>query len=421
MRPTGDIDLTDEQANGLSGGRGVAIQRAMRIIMALARASGANRLIPVTRAHVDGVLYHGQASLDFVDWLTSAGAHVAVPTTLNVASLDLLHPWLFRGDEATATAGRRLVDAYLRLGCLPTLTCAPYQAEDRPGPGEDVAWAESNAIVFVNSVLGARTARYGDFSDIAAAIAGCVPYAGLHRPEARLAGVIIELDRGAAASLTDESAFGALGIVVGALADGRIPAIVGLPADTTEDALKALGAASATSGSVAMFHAVGITPEARDLEAAVGRDREPPRITVDGSMLHDALTSLATAPDGPIDAVSLGTPHFSVGEFKRLRAVLGETPGALRVEFTVSTSRAVLAEIAGLGWLDDLSSAGVTVVTDTCTYVSRILRDPGGITMTNSAKWAFYAPANLDARVVYGSLRDCVESAKAGCVVRTST
>lgn len=154
MRPTGDIDLTDEQANGLSGGRGVAIQRAMRIIMALARASGANRLIPVTRAHVDGVLYHGQASLDFVDWLTSAGAHVAVPTTLNVASLDLLHPWLFRGDEATATAGRRLVDAYLRLGCLPTLTCAPYQAEDRPGPGEDVAWAESNAIVFVNSVLG---------------------------------------------------------------------------------------------------------------------------------------------------------------------------------------------------------------------------------------------------------------------------
>lgn len=138
-------------------------------------------------------------------------------------------------------------------------------------------------------------------------------------------------------------------------------------------------------------------------------------------MLHDALTSLATAPDGPIDAVSLGTPHFSVGEFKRLRAVLGETPGALRVEFTVSTSRAVLAEIAGLGWLDDLSSAGVTVVTDTCTYVSRILRDPGGITMTNSAKWAFYAPANLDARVVYGSLRDCVRSAKAGCVVRTST
>lgn len=416
---TAGIDLTDEQADGLSGGRGRGVQRAMRIIVALGRASGASRLIPVTRAHVDGVLYHGQASLDFVEWLTSAEARVAVPTTLNVASLDLLHPWLFRGDEAAATAGRRLVDGYLQLGCLPTMTCAPYQAQDRPGLGEDVAWAESNAIVFVNSVLGARTARYGDFSDIAAAIAGCVPYAGLHRPEARLAGLIVKLDPDAAASLTDESDLGALGMVVGELAAGRIPAIVGLPMDTTEDGLKALGAAAASSGSVAMFHAVGITPEAPDLDAAVVHDREPARVHVDAAILRQALASLATAPDGPIDAVSLGTPHFSVREFEGLRVALGETPGAVRVEFSVSTSRAILGEITSLGWLDGLVAAGVTVVTDTCTYVSRILRDPGGITMTNSAKWAFYAPANLGARVVYGSLRDCVESAKAGAVVRT--
>lgn len=413
------IDLTDEQADGLSGGRGLGIQRAMQIIMALGRASGARRLIPVTRAHVDGVLYHGQASQDFVEWLTSAEAQVAVPTTLNVASLDLLHPWLFRGDEAAATAGRRLVDSYLRLGCLPTMTCAPYQAADRPGLGEDVAWAESNAIVFVNSVLGARTARYGDFSDIAAAIAGCVPYAGLHRPEARLASLVVELDPDVAASLTDDSDLGALGLVVGELAAGRIAAIVGLPTDTTEDGLKALGAAAASSGSVAMFHAVGITPEAPDLETALGRESEPERIHVDPARLRRALASLATVPDGPIDAVSLGTPHFSVGEFERLRTILGETPGTVRVEFSVATSRAVLGQITSLGWLEDIEAAGVTVVTDTCTYVSRILRDPSGITMTNSAKWAFYAPANLDARVVYGSLRDCVESAKAGAVVRT--
>ncbi len=416
---SGEIDLTDEQADGLSGGRGFGVQHAMRIIVALARASGADRLIAVTRAHVDGVLYHGQASLDFVEWLTMAEARVAVPTTLNVASLDLLHPWLFRGNQASATAGRRLVDGYLELGCLPTMTCAPYQAQDRPGLGEDVAWAESNAIVFVNSVLGARTARYGDFSDIAAAIAGCVPYAGLHRPEARLASLIVELDPDTAPSLTDESDFGALGLIVGEFAAGQVPAIVGLPPDSTEDALKALGAAAASSGSVAMFHAVGITPEAPNLAAAVVRGRAPACVRVDAAMLRRALTSLATAPDGPIDAVSLGTPHFSVREFERLRAVLAGTPGSIRVEFCVSTSRAVLAEITGLGWLDDLAGAGVTVVTDTCTYVSRILRDPGGITMTNSAKWAFYAPANLDARVVYGSLRDCVESAKAGSVVRT--
>lgn len=419
MSQAADLELTDEQTHGLAGGRGPAVQRAMRIIVALARASGADRLIPISRAHVDGVLYHGQASQDFVDWLTSTAATVAVPTTLNVASLDLLHPWLFRGDEAAATAGRRLADGYLAMGCLPTMTCAPYQEQDRPGLGEDVAWAESNAIVFVNSVLGARTARYGDFSDIAAAIAGCVPYAGLHRPEQRLASLVFELEADATASMADDSDLGALGLIVGSLAAGRVSAIVGLPPDTSEDGLKALGAAAASSGSVAMFHAVGVTPEAPVLEAAVAHDRAPAQIRVDAAMLQRAVGSLATAPDGPIDAVSLGTPHFSVREFGRLRAALDETAGPVKVEFSVSTSRSVLAEITARGWLDDLTSAGLTIVTDTCTYVSRILRDPSGITMTNSAKWAFYAPANLDARVVYGSLRDCVASAKAGRVVRT--
>jgi len=414
-----ELALTDEQADGLAGGAGEGVRRAMRIIVALAAAGGADRLIPVTRAHVDGVLYHGQASLDLVDWLTSVDAAVAVPTTLNVASLDLLHPWLFRGDGAEATAGRRLVDGYLRLGCLPTMTCAPYQAEDRPSLGEDVAWAESNAIVFANSVLGARTARYGDFSDIAAAIAGCVPYAGLHRPEARLASLIVELAQDVENELADESDVGALGLIVGERAAGRIPVIVGLPSGTTEDALKALGAAAASSGSVAMFHAVGVTPEAPDLATALVRDREPDRVRVDAGMIRRAVASLGTVPDGPIDAVALGTPHFSVGEFGRLRTYLAETPGNVRVECSVSTSRGVLAEITTLGWLDELTTAGITIVTDTCTYVSRILRDPTGITMTDSAKWAFYAPANLDARVVYGSLRDCVESAKAGIVVRT--
>ncbi len=300
------------------------------------------------------------------------------------------------------------------------MTCAPYQAKERPALGEDVAWAESNAIVFVNSVLGARTARYGDFSDIAAAIAACVPDAGLHRPENRAARLVVELAPDAAALMVDESNVGALGLVVGRLAAGRVPAIVGLPLDIGEDAMKALGAAAASSGSLAMFHAIGVTPEAPDLATAVrpATGSEPARVTVEAADLRAALASLATAPDGPLDAVSLGTPHFSIGEFERLRAALAETTGMVRVEFTVSTSRGVLDEIMQRGWLDDLAAAGVTVVTDTCTYVSHILHKPSGITMTNSAKWAFYAPANLDAQVVYGTMRECVASAKAGRVVR---
>jgi len=413
------IDLTDEQAAGAAGDLGPGIQRAMRIVLALAQAAGATRLIPIGRAHIDGVLYHGQASQDFVEWLTAVDARVAVPTTLNVAALDLLHPWLFRGTEQQATAGRRLADGYLALGCRPTMTCAPYQSADRPAFGEDVAWAESNAIVFVNSVLGARTARYGDFSDIAAAIAGCVPDAGLHRPEARRATLIVEVDAGVAAGLVEPAMAGALGLVVGELAAGRLAAIVGLPPETDEDALKALGAAAASSGSVAMFHAVGITPEAPTLVEAVGTAGDPARVRVGPAELQRALARLSTAPDGKIDAVALGTPHFSVTEFERFHAILVERPGPLAVECTISTSREVLTAIAERGWLDDLTSAGVTVVTDTCTYVSRILRRPTGTTMTNSAKWAFYAPANLGAGVVYGSLRDCVESARRGVVVRT--
>ena len=393
----------------------------MRIILGLARASGATRLIPIGRAHIDGVLYHGRASQDFVDWFTAVDARVAVPTTLNVAALDLLHPWLFRGSELEADVGRRLVDGYLAMGCQPTMTCAPYQERDRPAQGEDVAWAESNAIVFVNSVLGARTARYGDFSDIAAAVSGWVPDAGLHRPEARLARLVVDLDPDTEAWLAEESGAGALGVIVGRLAAGRVAAIVGLPADTTEDALKALGAGAASSGSVAMFHAVGLTPEAATLDAAVGQGGDPDRVRVDVAAIRAALASLATVPDGPIDAVALGTPHFSVAEFGRLRGFLAESADPLRVELTVNTSRAVLSEITERGWLEALSSAGVIVVTDTCTYLTpTLMARPTGITMTNSAKWAYYAPGNLAARVVYGTMRDCVESARAGRVVRTN-
>ena len=170
-----------------------------------------------------------------------------------------------------------------------------------------------------------------------------------------------------------------------------------------------------------MFHAVGLTPEAPTLDVAVGAGGDPARVRVGRADLQRALARLSTAPDGPIDAVALGTPHFSVTEFERFHAILTERSGALAVECTISTSREVLAAIAERGWLDTLTAAGVTVVTDTCTYVSRILRQPSGTTMTNSAKWAFYAPANLGARVVYGTLRDCVESARIGVVVRTGS
>src|SRR5688572_18332488 len=212
----------------------------MRIISRIGEVMGARVLIDVTSAHIDGCLYHGPAGLDFARKLTLGGARVAVPTTLNVSSLDLLHPDLVRLDADTASDARALMDAYVSMGCRPTWTCAPYQLPDRPGLGEHVAWAESNAIVFANSVLGARTGRYGDFIDICCAITGRVPLAGLHRDRDRLATLVIRVDGLPQRLLGSDVLFPVLGYLVGREAGSAIAAMVGLPADTSEDRLKAL-------------------------------------------------------------------------------------------------------------------------------------------------------------------------------------
>ncbi|MDP3524918.1 MAG: aconitase X, partial [Hoeflea sp.] len=169
----------------LQGQHGPAAADALGLVVRFAEAVGATRLLPCASAHVDGCLYHGQASLDFVERFEVLGGRVKVPTTLNVGSVDLIHPELFIGDPALGAAGKRLMEAHVELGCTPSFTCAPYQTLLRPRFGEQLAWAESNAIVFANSVIGARTNRYGDFIDLACALAGRVPDYGLHRSENR--------------------------------------------------------------------------------------------------------------------------------------------------------------------------------------------------------------------------------------------
>ncbi|HEY7754697.1 MAG TPA: aconitase X, partial [Actinomycetota bacterium] len=163
------VELTETDRAVLSGRDGEADALAMRIVVDMAEVMGAERLIDVSAAHVDGCLYHGLAGLAFAERLSGSGARVRVPTTLNVGALDLLHPELTPGRDETAMNARRQMDAYVAMSCRPTWTCAPYQLPERPAFGEHVAWAESNAIVFCNSVLGARTNRYGDFIDICAA------------------------------------------------------------------------------------------------------------------------------------------------------------------------------------------------------------------------------------------------------------
>lgn len=403
----------------LAGRHGAAAAFAMRLIVQLARAQGASRLIPVTRAHIDGCLYHGQVSLDFVLRMVEWGARLKVPTTLNVGALDLLHPEHNHEDATTASAMRRQMDAYVALGCQPTWTCAPYQLPSRPGFGEQIAWAESNAIVFANAVLGARTNRYGDFIDLCAAIVGRVPASGLHCTENRRGEVIYQLDALDPRLLAEESFYPVLGHWVGLDAGKQIPVLVGLPAATSEDRLKAFGAAAASSGSVAMFHAVGSTPEAPTLEAAL-QGAAPSRIvTGTAHTLTQARSELSNVSVGEVvSAVSLGTPHYSLAEFATLVELVNGQTIHPDVAFYVNTSRHVAQALAERGWRDLLQAAGIRIVVDTCTYFTRILGPQHGAVMTASAKCAYYAPGNLGVRVAFGNTAECVRSAIAGKVWR---
>jgi predicted aconitase len=414
------VRLSDRDQALLAGAAGPASQLAMRIVVELARLADAAELIDVASAHIDGCLYHGQAGLDFAERLLRDGAAVRVPTTLNVASLDLLHPDRFRGDPETAGAARRLMDAYVAMGCRPTWTCAPYQLPERPGFGEHVAWAESNAIVFANSVLGARTDRYGDFIDICAAVTGRVPNAGLHQSDRRRGQLVFDVHGLPDPLLDQELLYPLLGHLVGARSGKLVPVVDGLPAGVDEDRLKALGAAAASSGEVGLVHVVGSTPEAPTLAEALQHRGPVERVEITPAMVRaarDQLTTAGTSQDRLV-GVNVGTPHFSVAEFGQLVTLLAGRSIHPGVECYASTSRHVLARIEALGWLASLETAGVRLVVDTCTYVTSILEDTAGVVMTSSAKWAWYAPGNLGVRVVLGSLRECVESAVEGRVVR---
>jgi len=407
------VRLTDEDKALLRGEKGPALRLAAELVVAVGEAEGAASLVDIVSAHVDGCLYHGPSGLDFVLELVAGGGQVAVPTTLNVGAIDLLHPDLYRGDRASAESARRLMDAYTDLNCTPTWTCAPYQLPERPGMGDQIAWGESNAIVFANSVLGARTNRYGDFLDICCALIGRAPLSGLHTDEGRGARLVFELavpDR----ILDSDLLYPTLGHLLGERCGSEVPVIIGLDRRADEDRLKALGAAAASSGSVAMFHAVGVTPEAGTLADALGGERPSQRIVVGQEMLSEARRSLSTG-NGPVGAVSVGTPHISPAGLADLAAMV--TGKHTTIPFFVNTSRATLAVAEETGDAGAVRDFGATIVTDTCTYITPIIGEVQGAVMTDSAKWAFYAPVNLGVDVVFAALSDCVATAVTGKTV----
>lgn len=415
-----DLHLDSRDQGLLDGKQGKAMQFAMQTIIAAANIEQAESLIDISFAHIDACFYNGRAHLDFVLYMLEHGATLAVPSWTN-NGLVSLNDFSVRDPSASTemNEAKQLMEAYVRLGCKPVWTCAPYQLPGRPELGAHIVGSESNAVSFYNSVIGARTNKYGDFLDVCAAITGRVPYTGLHRTELRRAEIRINVDQIPTSLKTNDIFFHLLGHFAGKLCDDRIPVIEGLPDSTNEDDLKAISAAACSSGSVPLFHAVGLTPEASSLgEACQGQI--PSRVVeVSVEDLRQARRELGEAT-GDLRAVSLGTPHFSYTEFERLVTLLNGRKIAADLVFYLTTSRHVLQQADANGWAEQLTQSGIRIITDTCTYFSPQVNGLEGLVMTNSAKWAYYAPGMLPVQVVLGSLSECVESAVSGRVALDS-
>jgi predicted aconitase len=409
-----DLCLTSQEKAMLEGQEGPAVQRAIEIVVALAKIYQAPRLVPVSSVQVAGVSYKnlGDAGLEFLSEWAAQGARVRVPTTLNPAGLDL-ERWRSLGfSERFARQQQAVINAYVAMGVSPTCTCTPYLIGNRPGYAEHIAWAESSAVSFANSVLGARTNREGGPSALAAAICGRTAAYGLHLDENRLAHYRIDV-RCPLGTISDWSALGYLvggwvrnGVPYFSLDSARFEAQVrtGQITGRTLDQLKTLGAAMAASGAVALYHIDGLTPEARQknmlaphAEHIVIDDLAPGYAALDGS---------GTA----IDLVSIGCPHASPGEIAQIaQALAGKR---IKSQLWVTTARETRTQMAG--HVATIETAGARVVADTCMVVAPVEQLGFRTMATNSAKMAFYVPSHSGLQVRFGPLEQCIQAALTG-------
>ncbi|MCI0609777.1 MAG: aconitase X catalytic domain-containing protein [Anaerolineae bacterium] len=410
--------LTDKDREMLRADYGAATKMAMSILVRMAEVSNASELIDISGAHIDSTVYIGDAGLEFAERLASLGAKVSVPTTLNVSGLDEHHWQEWAVPSEWAKQAHRQMIAYQSMGTIPTWTCAPYQTETRSSFGQQIAWGESNAIVFANSVLGARTERYPDLFDICCAITGRAPNIGLHRTENRAGELLLDVKGILETVQLRDDFYPILGHLIGKISIDRIPVIEGICIIPSEDQLKALGAAAATSGAVALFHMIGITPEASTRKAAFQGKEPKESITITMDMLREARRELTHTDDEKLDMVVLGSPHFSLAEFKQLARLVAGKRKNKDIKFLVTSSRAMTQLAKQAGFLDPLETFGAQLTVDTCILTTPMLPAEMKYLMTNSAKFAYYTPGLLNKKITFGSLRDCVDSAIEGRVIR---
>lgn len=409
------VALSELDQEILAGAHGKAASMAMNILLKIANIQGAESLIDVTQAHIDACIYHGPSSLRFAKELNDLGAKFIIPTTLNAISVDQRN-WRHHGiDESKGQPASDLGDIYMHMGAQLSYTCAPYLLDSAPSFGEQIVWAESNAVMFANSVLGARTQKYPDFLDVFIALTGRAPASGSHLDHGRNPTVCIEVE---ALDNPDESLWPLLGYFIGLHAGNDIPLIIGLGGHNPDaDDLKAFSAAYATTGSSSMFHMERITPEASGaLEYCENEGLLEKPLTVSKRNLLNSYLELNSAKQPMVDAVCLGNPHFSVAECSRLAKLCSGRKKDPNVRVMVTLGRAVLEKSNACGSIKILEKFGVQFITDTCWCM---IKDPlipsrAKTLMTNSGKYAHYGPALVKRGIRFGTMAACVEAACTG-------
>ena len=414
MEPLADLQLTGEQNALLAGESGQAVQRAMEIVVGLGKVYGATCLVPVSSVQVAGVSYKnlGEAGLNFLRQWAGEGAQVRVPTTLNPAGMDTQN-WRALGfSESFARNQQAVVEAYERMGITLTCTCTPYWVGNCPAFGEHIAWAESSAVSFANSVLGARTNREGGPSALAAAISGYTAAYGLHSTENRISHARVDV----ACPLETVSDWSALGYLIGREVRNGVPYLVLDAADESipdpghlaegpfADNLKSLGAAMAASGAVGLYHIEGVTPEARQAAVLNAGAR---RISIrDLAPAYAALNGKVAE----IDLVSIGCPHASPNEIHEIAGAVADK--RLASALWVTTARETRERMASDVTI--IEAAGGRVVADTCMVVAPVEELGFRSMATNSAKMALYAPSHSGLLVRFGPLDQCIRAAISG-------
>ena len=389
--------LTKEEEKILDGEKGEVLERMFRLLVRLGDIYGADKMIPVGSVQVAGVSYKsiGDPGTEFLEDMASKGAKVKVLTYLNPAGMDLENWKDFDFPEDFAKNQLRIMNAFKKMGIVVTSTCTPYLAGNLPRFREHIAWSESSAVSFSNSVIGARTNREGGPSALAAALCGVTPNYGLHLWENRQPTIKIKVD----ADLVFNSDFGALGYYVGKQVKNKIPYFTGIKkADT--DQLKSLGAAMAASGAVALYHVEGLTPEA-DLVEKEGLET----ISVGKKEIRETYDNLNSGKKP--DIVILGCPHSSLREISRLAEKLEGKH--LKKPIWICTSRMIKEAAIRMGYDEIITKAGGSIVADTCMVVSPIEKMGYKITGVNSGKAANYLPGFCKQEVVFANIDDLVE------------